>query len=80
MLVAVLVVAVLVVAVVVVVLRSTGPHAGLRPSPPTFLLLLASCWPQAIPVASTLAVLSLLAFIVAFWPVWGWLTIPAVSK
>jgi hypothetical protein len=35
-------------------------------------------WPQAIPAATVMAVLSLLGFIVAFWPVWGWLTLPAI--
>ena len=35
-------------------------------------------WPQAIPIATFMAVSSLIAFVVAFWPVWGWLTIPAI--
>ena len=35
-------------------------------------------WPQAIPIATVLAVSSLLAFIVAAWPVWGFLTIPGI--
>lgn len=35
-------------------------------------------WPQAIPVATVCAVLSILGFVVAFWPVWGWLTLPAI--
>ena len=35
-------------------------------------------WPQAIPIATVLAVGSLVAFVVAFWPVWGWLTIPGI--
>ena len=35
-------------------------------------------WPQAIPIATTCAVASLLGFVVAFWPVWGWLTLPAI--
>ena len=35
-------------------------------------------WPQAIPIATVCAVVSLLAFCVAFWPVWGWLTVPGV--
>ena len=35
-------------------------------------------WPQAIPIATVLAVSSLLAFVVGAWPVWGFLTIPGV--
>ena len=35
-------------------------------------------WPQAIPIATFCAVASLIAFCVAFWPVWGWLTLPAI--
>ena len=35
-------------------------------------------WPQAIPIATVCAVSSLVAFCVAFWPVWSWLTIPCV--
>ena len=35
-------------------------------------------WPQAIPIATVSAVSSLVAFCVAFWPVWSWLTIPCV--
>ena len=35
-------------------------------------------WPQAIPVATGCAVTSLLAFCIAFWPVWTWFTIPAI--
>ena len=35
-------------------------------------------WPQAIPIATFMALSSLIAFVVAFWPVWGWLTIPAI--
>jgi len=35
-------------------------------------------WPQAIPVATVMAVVSLLSFCVAFWPVWGWLTLPSI--
>ena len=35
-------------------------------------------WPQAIPIATFMAVSSLIAFVVAFWPVWGWLTIPGI--
>ena len=35
-------------------------------------------WPQAIPIATVMAVSSLVAFIIAFWPVWGWLTIPGI--
>ena len=35
-------------------------------------------WPQAIPIATVLAVGSLIGFCVAFWPVWGWLTIHAI--
>ena len=35
-------------------------------------------WPQAIPIATVMAVSSLVAFCVAFWPVWGWLTIPGI--
>ena len=35
-------------------------------------------WPQAIPIATSCAVGSLLAFCVAFWPVWGWLTVPGI--
>lgn len=34
--------------------------------------------PRAIPVATVCAVMSLIAFVVAFWPVWTWLTIPAI--
>mmetsp|Transcript_579 Transcript_579/g.1528 ORF Transcript_579/g.1528 Transcript_579/m.1528 type:complete len:174 (+) Transcript_579:96-617(+) len=34
--------------------------------------------PRAIPVATVCAVGSLIAFCVAFWPVWGWLTVPAI--
>ena len=34
--------------------------------------------PRAIPVATVCAVGSLIAFCAAFWPVWGWLTIPAI--
>lgn len=35
-------------------------------------------WPQAIPIATACAVSSLIAFTAAFWPVWGWLTIPSI--
>ena len=35
-------------------------------------------WPQAIPIATVCALSSLAGFVVAFWPVWGWLTIPCV--
>jgi hypothetical protein len=35
-------------------------------------------WPQAIPIATFCAISSLIAFVVAFWPVWGWLTIPGI--
>jgi len=35
-------------------------------------------WPQAIPIATAFAVGSLLAFVIAFWPIWGFLTIPAI--
>ena len=34
--------------------------------------------PRAIPVATICAVSSLVAFTVAFWPVWTWLTIPTI--
>jgi len=34
--------------------------------------------PRAIPVATVCAVGSLVAFTVAFWPVWTWLTIPSI--
>ena len=35
-------------------------------------------WPQSIPIATVLAIGSLIGFVVAFWPVWGWLTIPGI--
>ena len=34
--------------------------------------------PRAIPLATICSVCSLIAFVVALWPVWGFLTIPAI--
>ena len=51
--------------------------------PPTHVLRLtrgveSHAPPQAIPIATVCSVCSLISFIVAFWPVWGWLTIPGI--